>query len=62
MGALFNYAFLDSMTHTNEELPLPAETFVRGLVSVLWTGIGPQPSPGSSIGTIERKKGKGPRR
>lgn len=61
MGALFNYAFLDSMTRANQELPLPAETFVRGLVAVLWTGIEPQPTASASIRTMERKQAK-PRR
>lgn len=55
LGAVFNYAFLDTTTIANEELPLPAQTFVRGLVAVLWAGIDPQPIASTSIRTHERK-------
>lgn len=59
MGALFNYAFLDTTTTANLELPLPAPTFVRGLVAVLWAGIEPQPNASASIGTSERTRTTG---
>lgn len=62
LGAIFNYAFLDTTTRANEELPLPPETFVRGLVAVLWTGIEPQPVASAGIRTKERTIGRSRKR
>jgi AcrR family transcriptional regulator len=42
IGALQNYAFFELITKSTEELPLPEETFVRGLVKVLWRGLDPK--------------------
>lgn len=56
LGSIFNYAWLDTTTHANEDLPLPAEAFVRGIVALLWAGIAPQPPPPTGIGAKGRKK------
>jgi AcrR family transcriptional regulator len=41
LGGLHNYVFLEVLYRANNELPLAPETFVRGLVQLLWSGIGP---------------------
>jgi AcrR family transcriptional regulator len=40
-GSLMQYAFLEVVLAAHDELPLPAETFVRGLVHLIWTGAAP---------------------
>jgi AcrR family transcriptional regulator len=42
IGALQNYVFFELIMRSTEELPLSEETFVRGLVNVLWRGLDPQ--------------------
>jgi AcrR family transcriptional regulator len=41
LGALQNYAFLDVILKAGQELPLPAESYVRGLVRLLLHGAAP---------------------
>jgi AcrR family transcriptional regulator len=41
IGAIQNFAFLELIDRNHEELPLPAEMFVRGLVHLLWHGVSP---------------------
>lgn len=41
LGAINNYVVLEVLLKSHEDVPLPAETFVRGLVQLLWVGIAP---------------------
>lgn len=45
LGSLNNFVFFDLLHAANGELPLAAETFVRGLVALLWAGIEPPRAP-----------------
>ena len=42
MGAIQNYVFFELILGGNEEMPMPEETYLRGLVNVLWNGIAPK--------------------
>ena len=44
LGAVTNYALFEIFMKASQELPLPPETFVRGLVQILWSGISPATS------------------
>jgi hypothetical protein len=41
MGALQKFA-LQELLGTNDELPIPEQTFTRGLVETLWNGLAPE--------------------
>jgi AcrR family transcriptional regulator len=41
IGGNQQFAFLELINRAHEELPLPAEMFVRGLVGLIWNGIHP---------------------
>lgn len=41
-GSLHNFVFLELLAGSQEELPLPAEMYVRGLVRLFWTGAAPK--------------------
>jgi AcrR family transcriptional regulator len=41
LGGLQNYVFFELLMKANDELPLPAEMHVRGLVAILWNGVAP---------------------
>ncbi len=41
LGGLQNYVFLELLLKAQDELPLPAEMYLRGLVNLLWNGMGP---------------------
>lgn len=41
LGSIQNFVFFELMTRSRDELPLPAETFLRGLVKMLWDGVAP---------------------
>ena len=43
LGGLNNFVFFEILYRANNELPLAAETYVRGLVQLLWAGIAPIP-------------------
>jgi AcrR family transcriptional regulator len=43
LGGLQNFVFFEVLYKANNELPLAAETYVRGLVQLLWAGIAPVP-------------------
>ena len=43
LGALNSHAMLEVVHHVNVELPIAAESFVRGLVKLLWSGLEPIP-------------------
>jgi AcrR family transcriptional regulator len=45
LGGIVHYVFLEIVLKAQDELPLPATTFVRGLVQLLFTGITPAPAP-----------------
>ncbi|APR77843.1 Transcriptional regulator, TetR family protein [Minicystis rosea] len=44
LGAINNFVFFELLLRANGELPMAAETYVRGIVSLLWTGIEPSPN------------------
>ena len=41
LGSIQHFTFVEIITHNRDELPMPAEMFIRGLVSLLWNGICP---------------------
>lgn len=41
LGSVNNFVFFELLHRMNGELPLAAETYVRGLVSLLWSGVEP---------------------
>jgi hypothetical protein len=41
LGGLSNFAFFETLFRAHGELPMPAETYVRGHVGLLWAGIQP---------------------
>ncbi len=43
LGSLWHFAFFEIMVAT-DELPMPAEMFLRSLVNMMWTGIRPKKS------------------
>jgi AcrR family transcriptional regulator len=43
LGGLQNFVFFEVLYKANNELPLAAETYVRGLVQLLWAGLAPVP-------------------
>ena len=43
MGAVFHYVCFEQVFRAQELLPLPEETFVRGLVELVWPGLAPRP-------------------
>jgi AcrR family transcriptional regulator len=45
LGSVHTFVFFELLYQMNGELPLAAETYVRGLVSLLWTGIDPAHEP-----------------
>jgi AcrR family transcriptional regulator len=44
LGSIHNFVFFEVLLKSQEELPLPAESFVRGLVQTIWVGVEPVPS------------------
>jgi AcrR family transcriptional regulator len=42
LGGLQNYVFMELVLKAQDELPLPAEMHVRGLVNLLWNGLKPE--------------------
>lgn len=46
MGALHGFAFFDVLYRAQDELPLAAEVYVRGLVHLIWTSVAPRPKGG----------------
>jgi AcrR family transcriptional regulator len=42
LGSIQNYVFFELLLKAQDQLPLPAETFIRGMVNLLWTGAQPQ--------------------
>ncbi len=40
-GALHSYAFFEILIQANDQLPMPVEMYVRGLVHLIWTGAAP---------------------
>jgi hypothetical protein len=41
LGSINNFIFLEILLKSQEELPMAAESFLRGMVQLLWTGIEP---------------------
>ena len=48
MGAVNNYVFFELLHNAHGELPMGDETFVRGLVALVWEGCAPRSSAVSS--------------
>ena len=44
-GSMVHYVFMEVVLKAQDQLPLPPETFVRGLVDLLWTGARPSVPP-----------------
>ncbi|MFO0692142.1 MAG: helix-turn-helix domain-containing protein [Polyangiales bacterium] len=42
-GAVFHYVYFESIFRAQQLLPVPEESFVRGLVELLWPGLAPRP-------------------
>ncbi len=59
MGSLNTFVFFELLYQANGELPLAAETYVRGLIAMLWSGIDPSPSPSPSPKSRESGAGSG---
>jgi AcrR family transcriptional regulator len=53
MGSVSNYALFEIFMKASKELPLPPDTFVRGLVEILWSGIAPTPT---KAGTARKRR------
>ena len=48
MGAVYNFVAMEVIVGQGDPIPMPAETFVRGLVDILLRGVeAPAPSPGA---------------
>jgi AcrR family transcriptional regulator len=45
VGSLVHFVFFEVLQRAEGDLPLAAETYVRGLVGLLWGGIEPRPAP-----------------
>lgn len=41
VGGIQQFAFLELINRGRDELPLPAEMFIRGLVNLIWNGVRP---------------------
>ena len=41
VGSVQNYVFHEVILEANGQQPLPAETYLRGLVDLIWTGAAP---------------------
>lgn len=41
LGSINHYVFIEVLHRANDELPLPEETYIRGLVSIFWGGVAP---------------------
>jgi AcrR family transcriptional regulator len=55
LGSIQSYAFVELLLQARAEAPLPRETYLRGLVDLLWTGVRP------AITEPKLKKSKGGR-
>jgi AcrR family transcriptional regulator len=44
LGSLQNYVFFEVLLRAQALLPLPAQTYVRGVVELLWEGAAPEPN------------------
>jgi AcrR family transcriptional regulator len=42
LGSLQNYVVFELLLKARDELPLPSETYLRGLVALLWEGASPR--------------------
>jgi AcrR family transcriptional regulator len=45
VGSLVHFVFIEVLQRAGDERPLAAETYVRGLVGLLWSGVAPDPAP-----------------
>ncbi len=42
LGSISHFAFVEILTRSRDELPMPAEMYVRSLVSLIWNGARPE--------------------
>lgn len=42
LGSLQNYVFFELLLKAQDQVPLPAEKFVKGMVDTLWKGLNPR--------------------
>jgi AcrR family transcriptional regulator len=45
LGSMQNYVFFEVLLRASDMMPLPAATYVRGVVDLLWKGAAPEPRP-----------------
>ncbi len=43
LGSIQNYVFFELLLKAQDELPLPAETYLRGVIAMMWRGLNPAP-------------------
>jgi AcrR family transcriptional regulator len=43
LGGLSNYVFFEILLNAQKEMPMPVDTFLRGLLDLLWSGVAPVP-------------------
>lgn len=41
LGSIQGYVFFEILLRAQAKMPLPVESYLRGLINVLWTGVGP---------------------
>lgn len=60
VGSLVHYVFFETLLQQQKALPMPAETFVRGLVHLVWTGVAPPApdAPATRAPAAARRKGR----
>ncbi len=65
LGSLHTFVFFELLQRADGDLPFGAETYVRGLVSLLWAGIEPRspapshPDPGAGRGLLASTRAGG---
>jgi AcrR family transcriptional regulator len=43
-GSIVSYVFLEVLLRAQGKMPMPVETYLRGLITILWSGLEPAPS------------------
>jgi AcrR family transcriptional regulator len=41
MGSIQSYVFFEILLRAQAQMPLPVDEYLRGIINVLWTGVGP---------------------
>ncbi len=45
LGSIQSYVFFEILLRAQRRMALPVEDYLRGLIDVVWTGVGPTPPP-----------------